>query len=480
MAYTILHLSDLHRSDIDPIGNDELLSTLLADRDRFVGEDPSIGDPDAIIVSGDLVQGVPLGTSDFAPAVAEQYGVAYEFLTRLADEFLAGDRSSLIVVPGNHDVCWNTALAAMEPVDADHLPRGFSPASCGPTADLRWRWDGLQAYRITDRVLYEQRLSGFVDLVQAFYADSPEVVHAEHFRMHSMLQGRIGIVAFNSCVGNDCFAFHGAILEEAVAQAHMMVRPLGHELLVAVWHHSISGEPSATDYMSVSTVQRMIGRGFRLGFHGHQHRAAAALQYIHLPEEERMAVISAGSLCAGPRELPTGINRQYNVVEIADDLSSARVHVREMSIATNFAPARRNEFGGGSFVDITWQLPNRAANANLERSNRLTLEAEAALSAGDLPGALSLLSQLPPPRSPYARRLQLDAMQQLEAWDDIVDEFSDPATIAELSAVAVALARLGRPDEGHQLLDVRGPELDLPEPAKRDLQTALKTIGANQ
>ena len=59
-----------------------------------------------------------------------------------------------------------------------------------------------------------------------------------------------------------------------------------------------------------------------------------------------MAVISAGSLCAGPKELPTGVNRQYNVLEISDDSSSVRVHVREMAIGTVFAPARRPEFGG--------------------------------------------------------------------------------------------------------------------------------------
>jgi hypothetical protein len=34
VSFGILHISDLHRSGTDPIGNDELLSTLLADRDR--------------------------------------------------------------------------------------------------------------------------------------------------------------------------------------------------------------------------------------------------------------------------------------------------------------------------------------------------------------------------------------------------------------------------------------------------------------
>jgi 3',5'-cyclic AMP phosphodiesterase CpdA len=61
LPYTILHISDLHRSPTHPIGNDELLSSLVSDFERAATEDPTFGPPDAIVVSGDLVQGVPLG-----------------------------------------------------------------------------------------------------------------------------------------------------------------------------------------------------------------------------------------------------------------------------------------------------------------------------------------------------------------------------------------------------------------------------------
>lgn len=57
---SILHISDLHRSPDDPISNDVLISSLVADRDHYVAEDPPVPAPEAIIVSGDLIQGASL------------------------------------------------------------------------------------------------------------------------------------------------------------------------------------------------------------------------------------------------------------------------------------------------------------------------------------------------------------------------------------------------------------------------------------
>ncbi len=54
--FSILHISDLHRSTADPISNDELISALVGDRDRYLHESPRILPPEAIVLSGDLVQ----------------------------------------------------------------------------------------------------------------------------------------------------------------------------------------------------------------------------------------------------------------------------------------------------------------------------------------------------------------------------------------------------------------------------------------
>src|SRR5436189_4412316 len=114
--FTILHLSDLHRSAKEPLNNDEIISALRADVDRYPTETPAISVPDAIVVSGDLVQGLPLRSAKYPADLDEQYNVAVELLERLSDTFLGGDRAKLIIIPGNHDVDFNGSLAGMTEV----------------------------------------------------------------------------------------------------------------------------------------------------------------------------------------------------------------------------------------------------------------------------------------------------------------------------------------------------------------------------
>ena len=107
--FTLMHISDLHRSISAPISNNELLSSLVLDRDKCSNEQPSINNPDAIIVSGDLVQGLPIGHIGYPADLERQYEEAFAFLVELANTFVEGDRSKVIVVPGNHDVDWTRA-----------------------------------------------------------------------------------------------------------------------------------------------------------------------------------------------------------------------------------------------------------------------------------------------------------------------------------------------------------------------------------
>jgi 3',5'-cyclic AMP phosphodiesterase CpdA len=473
MTYTLLHISDLHRAQADPIGNAELLSTLLADRDRAAQENPPIGSPDAIVVTGDLVQGARLGLEDYGAELDAQYEVATDFLIRLADEFLDGDRARMVILPGNHDVDWNGAKAAMQLIADEDVPSRFLPAMCGPSSDWRWSWDDRRVYRIVDRAHYDTRLARFDRLVDSFYADV-DIMRTPLFRVHPLHDGRIALVAFDSCFGNDCFAFHGQIDEDAMALAHLDLRGQPFELCIAAWHHSIEGDPAATDYMSVSTVEGLIGKGFRLGLHGHQHRAAASTRYIHLPHQEVMAVISAGSLCAGARNLPTGVNRQYNLIEIADDLCSARVHVREMAIAHNFAPARRPEFGFLSYIDLKWKLPDlqpRPQPADSEQA--LTLDAEQAITAGRFEQAERALGGVSTEPGSYPRSLLVTALQEQHAWDRLAEFLAEPSSIHELVAATNALVELGDYDHAEGVLDRHRYPLQMPVPIVEDLRALI-------
>ena len=480
--FSILHISDLHRSKREPISNDELVSALVSDRARYTQEDPPVRDPDAIVVSGDIIQGVPLGTADSEAQILEQYDIAEKFLAELADRFVAGDRTRVVVVPGNHDVDWNTARRAMTAV-AD-VPHDVAKLLFTETSLHRWDWKTQTLYQITDRELYAKRLDAFCGFHERFYSDAKELLRvtrgsdANLFRLND---GKIGVAAFNSCHGNDCFAFHGSIPREVVARTHLDLAAgsLSFDLRLAVWHHSIEGPPYRTDYMDVDIVRSMVGRGFRLGLYGHQHKAQAEPQHVYLPDRETMAVVSAGSLCAGPEELPPGVHRQYNVVEIADDFRSARVHVRQMTAGNLFGRAFLTSFGGASSVLLQWDPPKdlggRPTNASLLRVRAQTEEAEALYKRGDYARCVSLLFAQHGELDVYGRRLLIDAALQASDWPSLRIVANPPRSVSELVARVTADFRQRDFTGAIGTLDQFGPALKLDPATDRELRERVKT-----
>lgn len=481
--YSILHISDLHRSPHDPISTDELISALVGDRDRYTREDPAIRSPDAIVVSGDIVQGVRLGDPNFATELASQYAAAEEFLNELVDRFLNGDKSRLVLIPGNHDVDWNTAFEALELVEPDDYPINLAASLNAETSEYRWDWKNLRLYRIADPVMYARRLEAFWNFFARFYSGVPGLLKVKpeaDANLFSLGEGRIGIAAFNSCHGNDCFAYHGMIRKEAVARSHLELNDYGtsFDLRIAVWHHSIEGPPYKTDYMDVDIVRGMIGRGYRLGLYGHQHKTQVAPHQVWLPDRERMAVVSAGSLCAGPYELPTGVHRQYNVLEIAPDFRSVRVHVRAMTVANLFSQGHLMEFGGTSFAELDWSPARNqvggAVDAAAVRKRQTIDKAEHAAKSGDPAQTISLLRPLDLTPGSYERSLLLSAAKDAGDWTAIVDVTNPPATIDELIQRVTARSEQGDTQNALADLDKFSQELQLPEPIAADIRQRIR------
>ena len=285
--FTILHISDLHRSREEPLDNSSLLASLLGDCDRYMGETPRIPPPEAIVVSGDLIQGAQIGAANWPQCIRDQYTVAGEFLTALCERFLEGDKSRMVLVPGNHDVCWNTAYRAMEPVPDAEYPDKLYEALIEPGSIYRWSWKERVLYRISDAAVYQKRLDYYWDFIESFYEDVDlrvQIDRARCFQLFEFCNRRIVIAAFNSIAGNDCFGYSGAIAADAIGQCAIALRDCGHfyDLKIAVWHHSIQGPPVRSDYLNASQVQEMIGHGFQLGLHGHQHVSATLTQSVHL------------------------------------------------------------------------------------------------------------------------------------------------------------------------------------------------------
>lgn len=479
--FSILHITDLHRSKSDPLSNPELLSALLSDRDRYVFESPAIRAPDAIVVSGDLIQGVTLGAPDAAAELEAQYEVAHQFIVNLTDRFLGGDRSRVIIVPGNHDIDWNAAFTAMEEVDPATDSLSLPGALYEPGSRYRWDWKSRRLYRIKDELAYASRLDAFWSFFDRFYSGVTgmlSVSRGSDANLFSLDEGRIGVAAFNSCAGNDCFSFRGEIPREAVAQAHMDLKDRGPwRLRIAVWHHDIEGPPNRADYMDADIVRGMIGRGFRLGLYGHQHRLQVTPQHARLLDDETMAIASAGSLCAGRWELPTGALRGYSIIEIADDYSSARVHVREMGFANLFTRAVLRDFSGRSHVDLTWTTPldagGRPEDPVGQETTRAVRAAEEALRADNDPErALQMLTEAGLTGHPFGRRLLLEAAQAAGDPRRTITALGEPQTVEELVALFDAHLALSDGGDPGSLLTQHAERLGLPEAVRRDLESS--------
>jgi hypothetical protein len=186
-----------------------------------------------------------------------------------------------------------------------------------------------------------------------------------------------------------------------------------------------------------------------------------------------MAVVGTGSLCAGRYALPVGVNRQYNVIELSPAFDGARVHVREMVAGKVFGRATRPEFGGRSYVDLSWQAPAFESSLASSDEDALLVDAERALREGRAEDAMKALTNVIRPPGSFARKLMQEALRVGGRWDELVVELGTPATPGELVDVVTALGEAGRVDEAKSLLDAEGMILGLNHATKDDLVTWL-------
>ena len=190
-----------------------------------------------------------------------------------------------------------------------------------------------------------------------------------------------------------------------------------------------------------------------------------------------MAVVGTGSLCAGPKELPTGFYRQYTVIELADNLQSARVHVRQMETAQLFSRAHLNSVGGRSYVDLEWEIPKEiaarlAATAPTPHA-QVIIEAERSVKNQRFPDAVSLLEPLMVDLERYGRTVFFEAAVGAGRWDLIIKHGHSPQSIQELMNLVEAYDQTHQVQRGKEALALYGEALKMPEAMTKELQKRL-------
>src|SRR6266852_2726899 len=171
MKLSILHISDLHRDQGNPIGNRPLLDSLENDRHRYTTkETDKVRSPDLIIVSGDIIHGVRPDTLDFGNKLREQYAEALDFLNKLTARFVDGEKRRVVVVPGNHDVSSPHFYKSLQRIDiAPGRKKELAEQLFGRDSRLRWSWSDFELYEITNLNFYAQRLAAFSEFYKDFY-----------------------------------------------------------------------------------------------------------------------------------------------------------------------------------------------------------------------------------------------------------------------------------------------------------------------
>jgi hypothetical protein len=444
MTLSVLHISDLHRDRANPIGNQVLLDSLERDRDRYTSkEDPSITPPNFIIVSGDIVQGVKYGTPDADTKLRKQYDEALDFLNKLTESFVGGDKRRVIVVPGNHDVSDHVFRQSLTPIDMDKVAKKAVVAELfRPESRLRWSWEEFAVYEITDEEMYNQRIAAFSDFYNSFYDGQRSYATdpSQQIDVFDSPDLNITVVGFCSCHNNDLLNRQGAIHPDCVAEAGRRLRRISQfrePLRIAVWHHNTEGPPIEMDYMDPDIVQNLIDSGFSLGFHGHQHKPEFLDTRFRHGIDRRITVISAGTLCGGAA---FRFGRAYNIVEIDTANRTGRLHLREMQNDRLLMPiwgARSLPPSHTGFLDFAFDPPP-APFVKADQNTLLLTKAQALYDDGQHRAAAEILSPLAT-SEPLARRLLLECLVRLDDGPEIISTFDPPESAAEAIALMDAL-----------------------------------------
>ncbi len=470
---SILHISDLHRSKGTEISNIALLSSLLKDRERYTGsENPKIQAPNIIVASGDIIRGSTKQTGS-DEEIKQQYSEAIDFLNELTMNFLGGDKSKIVIIPGNHDIDWKYSKASMEKIDnarivdeKDNLKSEILKEALNQNSLTRWSWRDRSFYSITNPNAYNQRLEAFANFYSAFYEGKRTygVDPTNQYDIFDFPEFSLTIVGYNSCFSNDHLRLAGDINPECIAKVNLRLREFHKRgrLILATWHHNTKGLPYDSNYMDSSRLKNFIDTGISIGFHGHQHKTELIHEFSNVVEQRKIIVFSAGTLCGGPNELPVGNNRQYNLIEIESINEKANLqvtlHIREKTESSPFDnpiwTAGRIDSKNVSHYSLEIEKPPVADVPFL------LVEIEKLIRGNNYPEAKRMLLNLDT-NDDFVRKYLVECVFQTEDFELAMKVFVEPQTSEEMIAVLNASINVGD----------RGRMKDFLEKAKKGYST---------
>lgn len=304
----ILHLSDLH------FGTRESAAAWYSQLAEDLQGELSCSRLDAVILSGDIAN----------QSTPEEYDAARLFLEKLCGEFQLSPQQ-VIPVPGNHDLHWGLAKKAYKLFDRDDYT--------GKLEDGHFIDIGSGAVRVRDDDLYPRRFEHFArfyeDLRGEPYPLSPE----QQALLYRFPAQRLIVLGLNSAWNLDHhFRSRAAIHPQALSRALDQIRsdPATRDWLkIAAWHHPVNSafEDRIKDH---GFLERLAGADFRLGLHGHIHKAQNGLyRYDVSAAGRRIELVCAGTFGAPTHEWVPGYPLQYQLLRFEGGTLTVETRRRE-------------------------------------------------------------------------------------------------------------------------------------------------------
>lgn len=452
---SILHISDLHKNEGDNFM--DLYQSMTEDCDCYIKQ--GILRPNIIVVSGDLIRG---GKSD---EIKTQYDEVKSFLEKLTMYFLDNDKSRIVIVPGNHDVDWNVSKKLMTPIangtqeEQENYKKMLKLFLQEKTKKVRWNWDDQKLYSFEDDEMYNTRFQLFSEFYKAFYGDrSYSLTPSEQCAIFDMPVYNICFVGFNSCYLNDHVNKVGQILPACVTWAKQQMKEIVKQgrVLVAVWHHNVSGRPMVSNYLDSRILNPIIDMGIHIALHGHQHYSGVVEEYHNAFKSGKLLMFSTGSLYGATEALSYGASRQYNILEMekVNETLKLTVHLREDNNTSEYGiptwgKGIIKEIGASSWESI---LPYPAQPLDEERLSDFINHG---LETGDYTDAIEMLRKKADEDSCMRKRM-LDLMMKGRRYNEIISYIGDPKTDEDALFVIKAACELNEKNINDKVKALRG------------------------
>lgn len=296
----VLHLSDLHITEDTDVSS--LLTPLLMDLDE-----QSCRQVDYLVITGDLTN----------RATKAEFERAFEFVSSLL-EACSITAARTIVVPGNHDIDWDTTVyewRQKRSVTESMLLPGY------------YREEGA-GYLLQLRDIYNDRLKNYSDFYESLRLTPFQLEPQRQFAVDSFAEDGIQFLSFNSSTRIDeFFPDRSEILTPAVTsaiqEAHRQV-PRGQRVIrIGVFHHPATGDERMKDDGFLSLLQRA---GVGVCLHGHVHEERADL--FNYLDPRKIHLVGGGTLGATAQHRPESMPRLYNLIRITLESRQVRVYTR--------------------------------------------------------------------------------------------------------------------------------------------------------